>query len=335
MPDEIAYQNKDITSKLLGEMFAGKSLNVYGLDLPRVRRVLPTNLPVILANELRLDNLFELEDDSIALIDYESAYNDADKITYGQYMMRVAERFRRDGLPVPTIRLIIIYTADVERRQVQSIMDRDGFVIRVTPAFLSELDSEEIRARLTAKVEQRVPLDEEEAMQFIILPLSYRDKGKKLEVLQESVSLAERIDDAATSRFILSGLVVFADKIIDSQTRERAWRAIKMTQIGKMFLDEMEEQVAKARKEVTEQVTQQVTEQVTQQVTQQMTQQMTEQAKQAEQKAEKASAKTLSLLIENLAKNEGIKIEEACQKLGISVIDYANAAFLAHSGDAA
>ena len=326
MPDEIAYQNKDITSKLLGEMLAGKSLNVYGLDLPRVRRVLPTNLPVIFANELRLDNLFELEDDSIALIDYESAYHDADKITYGQYMMRVAEWFRRDGLPIPTIRLIIIYTADVERRQVQSIMDRGGFAIRMTPAFLSELDSETIRARLTAKVEQRIPLDEEEAMQFIILPLSYRDKGKKLEVLQESVSLAERIDDAATSRFILSGLVVFSDKIIDSQTRERAWRAIKMTQIGKMFLDEMEEQVAKARKEVTEQMTEQMAQQA---------EQAEQKVKQAEQKAEQASAKTLRLLIESLVQNRSVAIEEACQMLGISVTDYENAVLLARSGDAA
>ena len=92
MADRIAYQNKDITSKLLAETFVGKSLNVYGLDLPRIKRILPTNLPVIWANELRLDNLFELEDGSLLLIDYESAYHDFDKITYGQYMLRVAER---------------------------------------------------------------------------------------------------------------------------------------------------------------------------------------------------------------------------------------------------
>ena len=100
-----------------------------------------------------------------------------------------------------------------------------------------------------------------------------------------------------------------------------------MTQIGKMFLDEMEEQVAKARKEVTEQVTQQVT----QQVTAQMTAQMAQQAKQAEQ----TNAKMLSLLIESLAKNEGVEIEEACQKLNISVADYENAVLLARSGNAA
>ena len=58
----IAYQNKDITSKLFAERFQGKSLNIYGLDLPPVKQALPTNIPEIVANELKIDNVFLLED---------------------------------------------------------------------------------------------------------------------------------------------------------------------------------------------------------------------------------------------------------------------------------
>lgn len=79
---EIAYQNKDITSKVLAENFKGKSFRVYGLDLPAVRKVLPTNIPTIKANELRLDNLFELADGSVAIVDYESEYCNDDKVKY-------------------------------------------------------------------------------------------------------------------------------------------------------------------------------------------------------------------------------------------------------------
>ena len=50
----IAYQNKDITSKLLAENFKGKTFRVYGLDIPEVKAVLPTNIPSVRANELRL-----------------------------------------------------------------------------------------------------------------------------------------------------------------------------------------------------------------------------------------------------------------------------------------
>jgi len=58
MSEGIAYQNKDITSKILAEKFTGKSLNVYGFNLPKIKEVLPTNLPAIQEDELRLDNLF-------------------------------------------------------------------------------------------------------------------------------------------------------------------------------------------------------------------------------------------------------------------------------------
>ena len=46
----IAYQNKDVLSKVLGETYKDKSLSVYGLDLPPIKAVLPTNLPAIQAD---------------------------------------------------------------------------------------------------------------------------------------------------------------------------------------------------------------------------------------------------------------------------------------------
>lgn len=82
---EIAYQNKDITSKVLAESFKGKTFRVYGLDLPEIRRAEPTNIPAVKANELRLDNLFELADGTVAIVDYESGYDKADKIKYLNY----------------------------------------------------------------------------------------------------------------------------------------------------------------------------------------------------------------------------------------------------------
>ena len=73
----IAYQNKDIVSKILAENFKSKSLGVYGLDLPRIVRALPTNLPEISANELRIDHIFELEDqDYIVLLPLDQDGND-------------------------------------------------------------------------------------------------------------------------------------------------------------------------------------------------------------------------------------------------------------------
>ncbi len=99
---EIAYQNKDITSKLLAEYFKGKTFRVYGLDVPEVKAVLPTNIPTVRANELRLDNLFELADGTVALVDYESEYNGEDKVKYLNYLTGIANRYQKEKRKCPT-----------------------------------------------------------------------------------------------------------------------------------------------------------------------------------------------------------------------------------------
>ncbi len=54
---EITYHNKDVLSKILAENFKDKSLKVYGIDVPKIKQILPTNLPEIQVNEMRLDEI--------------------------------------------------------------------------------------------------------------------------------------------------------------------------------------------------------------------------------------------------------------------------------------
>ena len=102
------------------------------------------------------------------------------------------------------------------------------------------------------------------------------------------------------SNFVLSGLVTFGDKYIDAGTREYVKGLIQMTQIGRMFLEEKEEAVRIAVKE-------------------------------AEARGEaKSNATTTLRLIDTLAFNEKLSLEEACRKLGVPMKEYDNAkAFLA------
>ena len=84
--DEIAYQNKDVASKVMAEEFEGKSFAVYGIDVPKIVKVEPTNLPAIEANELRMDNIFLLEDSTYAIVDYESEYRRENIFKYLGYV---------------------------------------------------------------------------------------------------------------------------------------------------------------------------------------------------------------------------------------------------------
>ena len=246
---EIAYQNKDIASKVLAESLKGKTFRVYGLDLPEIKAVLPTNIPAVAANELRLDNLFELMDGTIAVVDYESEYRTEDKVKYLNYLTGIANRYRKKRRKCPTLRMIVIYTGDIMRRQVSHEYDIGAVKVTLETAFLSELDSAGIFRHLKDKIEKRELLDDTELMKFIILPLSYRKKEEKEEKIRETVALAAKIENREQQLFTLAGILTFTDKLIDDETANRIRRVIEMTKVARIFEEEKQQALADLREE--------------------------------------------------------------------------------------
>lgn len=257
MKKEVAYQNKDICSKIFAEKLAGKSFQVYGVDLPKIKQVLPTNLPAIQANELRMDNLFLLEDDTFLLVDYESAYKDENKLKYLEYILRVLKIYQtKYGLNMK-IRLLIIYTTDVSRENVSSILDVYSLKMEFSQAFLSELNSETIKETITEKIKQKKTLTETELMQTIILPLTYKGETKKKESIKELFELMKEIKEEETQLFLLSGILVFTDKVIDKETAKQIKEWIKMTKVARLYEEEKIEAVNEAVNEAVTRTIQQ------------------------------------------------------------------------------
>ncbi len=114
--------------------------------------------------------------------------------------------------------MIVIYTGDIERKQVSDEYNIGAVRMIMEPAFLSELDSGELFRHLKEKVEENELLSDEELMEFIILPLSYRKKEEKKEKIRESVNLASQIQDRKQQIFALAGILTFTDKLIDMKT---------------------------------------------------------------------------------------------------------------------
>ena len=244
--EAIAYQNKDITSKALTENFKGKTFQVYGLDLPKIRGAKPTNLPAVKANELRIDHLFELEDDTVAVVDYESDYDRRDKVKYLNYLTGIANRYQKEKKDCPELRMIVIYTGDISRDQVTSEYHIGAVKLSTQVAFLSELDSDRIMERLKGRVERKELLTDEELMQCIILPLSYSKREEKERRIRETVEIAAKIQDREQQVFALAGILAFTDKIIDRETANRIRRAIEMTQVAMIFEEEKQQAVKQA-----------------------------------------------------------------------------------------
>lgn len=254
---DIAYQNKDITSKIMGENLKDKSFAVYGIDVPKVCQVLPTNLPAIEANELRLDNLFLLEDGSLALVDYESDYDSGDKVKYLDYISRTVKRYMKKwrirNESALKIRMIVIYTADIEPRQTQPVLDVGCLRLQVEEAFLCEMDWEETERELAKKIKEHEPLTAEDQMRFIVLPLTHKGKQEKQECIRRCFNLARKVADVKVQTFILSGMLVFSDKVITKEDSKQIKEWIMLTKVGQLFEEEKLEAVKEVTKEAEKQ----------------------------------------------------------------------------------
>lgn len=250
MPEGIAYQNKDIEFKLLSETFKEKSFEAYGLDLPRIKAVLPTNLPEVTANEKHLDNLFLLEDDTVAIVDYESENRLSNRVKYVNYIARIMERYCREEGRIPNLRLIVIYTGDVE--DAKATLETECFTLRMEQVFVSHLQDEEIYQRIRRKVENRERLTEQELMRLIILPLACKGKKDKQRRVEEVVELAKTMEDVRAQAFVITGVLVCSDKFVDREYAKSVRRYLSMTKVFQILEEEYREAIALAEQKATE-----------------------------------------------------------------------------------
>lgn len=239
----ITYHNKDVASKVMEKEFPNKSFEVYGVNLPKIKAALPTNLPVIESNELRLDNLFLFEDGSYGLVDYESKFDEEDKITYVNYLARVLKGFLHEGQKNVKIHMIVLYTCNV--KDVNTELDAGSLHLSVKAGYLNGINTKQVYEQIQHKVAGHQLLDDKELMQIIVLPLTVADRNEQKIWLQKTIELAKLIEDEKQQIFALSGILTFSDKIVENEYAEEIRRWIQMTKVARLFEMEKEEAVRK------------------------------------------------------------------------------------------
>ena len=232
MAKGIAYQNKDVIFKILSENYRNKTLGVYGLELPAIREIRPTNLPTVQLDEKRADNIFELEDDSILILEYESSGDAKNLLKYGHYAFRVSEA-QHEGEP-RRMTIAVIYTGEVERAADR--LDLGCVQLTIRQVFLSKFDGAAMYAELERKVRCGEPLSDEDVMRFMILPLTAKED--KQELIEETVKLAKEVDDEYKQSFIIAGILSATDKFINREYSNKLKEWLKMTKVGRLFEEE-------------------------------------------------------------------------------------------------
>ena len=232
MSEGIAYQNKDILFKILGQTYKEKSFAAYGINIPPIRELLPTSLPKISANEKDIANLFLLEAVTNTIVDYESELKKLNKIKYLNYIARVMEKYYKEDENF-NLRMVVIYTGDV--KSAEPVFETNCITLRMEQAFLSHIDGAAAFDTIRQKVGSGTPLEDDDLMKLVILPLTIPGTEGKQVMLERVVELAEQVKDNEQQIFILSGVIVASDKFIRREYLEQIRRKINMTQLGQMY----------------------------------------------------------------------------------------------------
>lgn len=88
--------------------------------------------------------------------------------------------------------MIIIYTADVVRGTTNPQLDMGSFKFNITEAFLSELDHEKIWQSVSAKVNAEIDISQEEMMQLIVYPLTFKEVVYKQASVRNVIKLVKK-----------------------------------------------------------------------------------------------------------------------------------------------
>ena len=241
MPDGITYSNKDVMFKVLSQNYENKSLAVYGLNVPRIKRLLPANYPAVTATEIHAENPFLLEDDSLLILEYESDPTQEDFLKYNKYTINALERLRKDGIRVAKVIIAVIYTGDI--KAYTSEFDVGALRIQVDQVFLSRFDTDEIYSGVKTKIDAGEPLSDDDVMKLIILPLTQPDKAQKQKLIENAIDLAKQVQDEQQQLFIVAGILTATNKFIDREYSEMVKGWIKMTKVARLFEEEKIEAV--------------------------------------------------------------------------------------------
>jgi len=216
----------------------GNYLGPFGLPEKKVVGLLPTNLPAVESNELRLDNLFEMEDGAVAILDYESEFSRENFVKYLNYVARIMRRYANQKSldQLKKLKILVIYTADVS--QAQEIYDLGGVVIQVEASYLIHQNTKEIYGRLKEKVSGGEELNVTERMELMILPLTIKGKKEKQEYIQKAIELAKKMEDRRQGAQVIAGILTFTDKVLDPAYAKQVKGEIKMNLVSQMIFQD-------------------------------------------------------------------------------------------------
>ncbi|WP_142348926.1 RpnC/YadD family protein [Bacillus toyonensis] len=243
--NDISYHNKDILMKFLSECYKDKGLEAYGLKgFPRIKELMPNEFSRIRADQRRSDTLFEMEDGSISMLEYESNARFLENhLKYMDYANQIMYRYYNKNKEWPDIRIVVIYTSEV----MNPIEEIDVCSIRLNSkaVLLSEYNGDAILQKVIRKMEEGKSLTDEEIMKLILVPLMHSREKRQI-LIEKTIEVAKCISDEQEQIQVIAGILVATDKFIDEDYAKKVKEWLRMTKVGRLYEQEKQEEIDKA-----------------------------------------------------------------------------------------
>jgi len=143
------------------------------------------------------------------------------------------EKYFSDDIKDIKLRLIIIYTGDIEKAD--PVLETDCITLRTEQVFLINIDGDAEYQAIREKIESGQPLTDDDIMKLIILPLTQKGREGKQVMLEKVVEVSKKIPDEKLQLMALTGVLVASDRFVDEEYSEEVRRFLSMTKIEKIF----------------------------------------------------------------------------------------------------
>ncbi|PNS00107.1 hypothetical protein X927_03670 [Petrotoga mexicana DSM 14811] len=222
-----------------GNIHKDETAEYHELNFPKIISVKPIDIPVIKVSNQNPDFVFELEDNSLLHLEFQTTWKKADLLRFAQYDIALYQKERRK------INTVVMYSGKYE--SAENELDMGSIKYKVQQIFMTKYDGIKRYEEIKGKIEKEEELTDKDLMDLVFLPLMRNEKSEE-EVTKDVFELAIKIPDENKREAVIGSLLGFSDSYVRDEYINELKEVIPMTKIGTSLF---EEGVEEGEKELT------------------------------------------------------------------------------------
>ncbi|MFE8696107.1 hypothetical protein ACFYKT_07050 [Cytobacillus sp. FJAT-53684] len=238
---EIPRNHKDIGLRSLAVMFKDEFIPFTGLNLPKVKDVIETNVPIIEVKDRGMDLNFLLEDGTIAHIEFESdTLKENDLTRFAHYDLQLYEQRKQK------IRRIIIFSSGVSHTTLKQL-DIGSVKQQHDCIFLEhDFNGDETFSKIKGKIIQGQTFTNREKLEILLLPMMKTTQSNSSKRAYELTKTLEKYPQKEIAHYLIGAMVA----VNYSQIKEpEKAKILEVLEMAKPFEDLYKKFELKGRQE--------------------------------------------------------------------------------------